>query len=307
MHDMNVNSLDLNLLRVFDAVLAERNVTRAAERLYLSQPAVSHALTRLRHAVGDDLFVKVPGGVRPTPRARELGAPVNEALAALEQALNPPEFDPATSTRSFRIATHDYLTTVLMADLAAHLAALAPGVSVRLRPTEGRALEMLDQQEADMAISAFGVLPERFDEQVLLRDRYVCVMRAGHPLAAARLTVGRFARARHLLISPRGDERGFVDTALAARGLSRRVAMIVNQFAPALGIVAASDLVLTVPERVVAGAADPSALHIAPCPVDTPDTFTKTSVVWHRRLGRHPALAWLRETLVQVAGDAPMS
>ncbi|MEM9300568.1 MAG: LysR family transcriptional regulator [Pseudomonadota bacterium] len=303
-HEMdNVGALDLNLLRVFDAVMAERNVTRASERLYLSQPAVSHALGRLRHALQDDLFVKVPAGVRPTPKALELSGPVGEALAALERALNPPVFDPKTSSRVFRIATHDYLVTVLIAELAAALAARAPGVSVRIRPTEGRALEMLDAQEADMAISAFGELPERFDEQVLMQDRYVCLMRPDHPLATGRITLKRFAAARHLLISPRGDARGFVDDALAAHGLTRHVAMIINQFSPAGGIVAASDLVVTASERIALAQAGRHQLVTRPCPVEVPATFTRTSVVWHRRLGEHPALAWLRALLVEVAAD----
>ncbi len=303
MHEMHIGALDLNLLRVFDAVMAERNVTRAAERLFLSQPAVSHALGRLRHVLADELFVKVPGGVRPTPRAQELAGPVNEALAALEQAFNPPAFDPARSTLRFRIATHDYLATVLMAALAERLAGEAPGISVRLRPTEGRALEMLDLQEADMAISAFGELPERFEERKLFDDHYVCVMRRDHPLAAKRLTLKRFAAARHLLISPRGDERGFVDTALAAEGLTRHVAMIINQFAPAARIVARSDLVLTVPARIAQQDAEAFDLKVMPCPVEVPESFTRTSVIWHRRLGRHPAFQWLQQVMAEVAAS----
>lgn len=295
-----MQNLDLNLLRVFDAVMQDRNVTRASERLFLSQPAVSHALTRLRHALKDDLFVKVPGGVRPTPRALDLAAPIGAALLALEEALSPADFDPASSNRRFRVATHDYLVTVLMADLAAHLTVTAPHVGIHVLPTEGRALEMLDQQEADIAISAFGELPARFESLPLFQDEYVCLMRADHPLATGRLTVKRFAAARHLLISPRGDARGFVDTALAARGMTRHVAMIINQFSPAAGIVAASDLVLTVPARIARRSAEPFGLRMKDCPVPVPESFTETSVAWHRRLGEHPANRWLRQALQAV-------
>lgn len=300
---MNVSSLDLNLLRVFDAVMTEGNVTRAADRLFLSQPATSHALGRLRHILKDDLFVKVPGGVRPTPRAQELAGPVHEALTSLEQAFNPPEFDPATSNRVIRVATHDYLVTTLMARVAADLADHAPGISLRLRPTAGRAPEMLDLQEVDMAVSAFGDLPERFDKAVLLRDRYCCVVRRGHPLARGKMTLKRFAEARHLLISPRGDERGFVDTDLAGQGMTRHIGLIINQFAPAGEIVAATDLVLTVPERLARMQADTHGLVVLPSPVEPPGAFTSTEVVWHRRLGNHPALTWFRDRLIALAAD----
>lgn len=297
---MNIQSLDLNLLRVFDAVMEERNVSRAAERLFMSQPAVSHALSRLRHSAKDELFVKSSGGMMPTPRAVELAVPVHDALSMLENAFNPPEFDPETSNRVFRIATHDYFTSVIAVDLAALLSNVAPGVSIRLKPTEGRALEMLDLQEADVAVSAFGELPDRFEETKLFEDRYVCVVRKAHLLAKGRMTLKKFASARHLLISPRGDERGFVDTALAREGLTRHVGMIVNQFASAPGIVAESDLVLTAPERIAIQAVEKHGCVLKPCPIEAPEAFTKTSVIRHKRLGNHPAIDWLCDLMVDV-------
>lgn len=300
---MNVKALDLNLLRVFDAVMAEGNVTRASQRLFLSQPATSHALGRLRHLLKDDLFVKVPGGVRPTPRALELAEPVHAALATLEQALNPPEFEPATSNRVIRLATHDYFTTLLMGDVASFLAEHAPRISLRLHPTAGRALEMLDLQEVDMAVSAFGELPERFSRAELFRDRYVCLVKRGHALTQGEFSVERFAAARHLLVSPRGDERGFVDTELAGRGLTRQVAMIINQFAPAGRLVAGSDLVLTASERLARLLTAEHDLVELPYPLDTPSAFSSSEVIWHRRLGAHPALAWFREVLVTLATE----
>ncbi|MEM1088825.1 MAG: LysR family transcriptional regulator [Pseudomonadota bacterium] len=304
MHKINVNALDLNLLRVFDAVMLERNVTRAAERLYLSQPAVSHALTRLRHTLKDPLFVKGPQGMQPTPRAVELAEPINGALMALKDALDPTVFDPAESNRSFTIATHDYLTTVLMDRVAAHLSEFAPGVRIHLKPTEGRALEMLDRQEVELAISAFGELGSRFTQQQLFEDGYVVLTRRDHPLAQGRLTVKRFAQARHLLVSPRGDARGWVDTVLAGQGMTRQVAMVINHFAPAGQIVAHSDLVLTLPERVAARFCEDPTLVQHPCPLKPLETFTRTSMVWHRRFGQHPALDWLRGTLLKVASAA---
>ena len=293
-------NLDLNLLRIFDAVMAERNVTRAARRLYLSQPAVSHALTRLRHALKDELFARVPGGVQPTQKALEISGPIGEALAALELALTSDAFDPLTSNRVFRIAAHDYFVTAMLAELGAALAAEAPGVSVRVRPTEGRALELLDSQDVDLAVSAFGELPERFEERVLLEDRYVCLLRRDHPLAKRKLSLPRYAAARHLLISPRGDERGFIDDALAKKGMTRHVAMVINQFSPVGSIIASSDLIVTLPERIAARHVNTCGLKQMGCPLDPPDAFTRTSVIWHRRLGSHPALTWLCDTMASV-------
>ncbi|MEO1247730.1 MAG: LysR family transcriptional regulator [Pseudomonadota bacterium] len=298
---MNINSIDLNLLKIFDAVMSEGNVTRASQRLYMSQPAVSHALNRLRHTLKDELFVKASSGVRPTPRAQELAGPVNLALSALAGALQTTRFDPENSDRVFRIATHDYLTTVLMANLARYLKVHAPKVRIQLKLMEGRALEMLDQQEADLAISAFGVLPARFESRTLIEDKYVVVMRSDHPLARQRLTVKRYAAASHLLVSPRGDPRGFVDTALARLGLTRHVAIVINQFSPAAAIVQQSDLLLTVPERIAKQHARSHDLRLTRCPVASPESYSITSMVWHSRFGKHPAHDWLRDVLLKVS------
>lgn len=298
---MSMGSLDLNLLRVFDAVMAERHVTRAAEKLFLSQSAVSHALTRLRHALKDELFIKVPGGVMPTPRAQELSVPVSRALRQLEDALSPAEFNPSSSTRVFRVAAHDYFATVLAESVAETLMRVAPDVSFRVRPTAGRALEQLDNQEVDFAISAFGELPERFESVGLLKDRFVCIMAKAHPLARQRLTLKRYAAARHLLISPKGDERGFVDQMLASEGLTRHVAMIINQFSPAGRIVASSDLLLTLPERLALQFAANESVKLCECPVGSPRAFNETVLVWHKSYGNHPALIWMRSVLEQTA------
>lgn len=300
---MNIGSLDLNLLRVFDAVMTERHVTRAADKLFLSQSAVSHALSRLRHSLKDELFIKMPGGVMPTPRALELSVPVAGALRQLEAALSPADFSPASSTRVFRVAAHDYFATIFAQSVAQELMSVAPHVSFRVRPTAGRALDQLDNQEVDFAISAFGELPERFEAVSLLKDRYMCVIAKTHPLAKQRLTAKRYAAARHLLISPKGDERGFVDQMLAAEGLTRHVAMIINQFSPAGKIVTNSDLILTLPERLAREFAVQYKLRICECPVTSPKVFNETKLVWHRSFGSHPALYWMKELIMQKANQ----
>lgn len=304
MHKMNLTALDLNLLKVFDAVYQTGNVTKAAERLYLSQPAVSHALSRLRHTLKDELFVKVPGGVQPTHRAMELATPVNEALNLLQRAVHPPKFEPREAKQIFCVATHDYSVATLMPRVIHQMQRKAPYCSVRLRPTEGRALEMLDNQEADMAISAFGELPERFERQLIMQDDYVCLAAKNHNLAQQTVTLKEFSQARHLLVSPKGDERGFIDTLLAKQGLTRHIAMIINQFTPAGNIVASSDLIVTLPRRLAMQQVQQFDLQWFECPLEAPDAYVNTSVVWHRRLGQDPGFSWFRALLMQLGQES---
>jgi DNA-binding transcriptional LysR family regulator len=302
---MNLRSLDLNLLLVFDAVMAERNVTRAADRIGLSQPAMSNALTRLRHHLKDELFVRSPDGMRPTARALELAAPIHEALSSLEQALDPALFDPAQSTRTFKIATNDYVAAVLMPKVMARLAEIAPGIDVRLVPLGGRMHELLDAQEVDFACTSVGEQPERFATRDIVEDSYVVLMRSGHPLGAYdRLRIEVYAAATHVLVTPRGDPRGFVDSALAARGLTRRLALTVNQFAAAPAIVAATDLVATIPKRAADLFGPPFGLIHRPCPVPAPREMSLVSLVWNRRLSRHPAFTWFAETFAHCVADS---
>ncbi|MBT0587486.1 LysR substrate-binding domain-containing protein [Alteromonas oceanisediminis] len=295
-----MKNIDLNLLKVFDVVMTERNVSKAAETLFLSQPAVSHALTRLRHSIGDKLFVKVPSGVAPTARAVELAQPIRQAIAMLESALSPERFEPSTSERTFRIAAHDYFTSVIAAPLAKALAERAPNMSVRVRPTAGRALEQLDRQEVDFAVSAFGEIPNRFASHVLIEDRYVCVLSAQHPLAHKNLTMQDYCAARHLLVSPKGDERGFVDTALAKLGRTRHIGMIINQFSPAGSVVENTDLIFTAPQRIAERFLSSCQVVTTTCPVVAPDTFTTTHLVWHNDFAGSSAHQWFIDTLVAV-------
>lgn len=296
---MNLRSLDLNLLLVFDAVMAERNVTRAADRVGLSQPALSNALTRLRGHLKDELFVRSPEGMRPTPRALELAAPIHEALASLEQALDPALFDPERSTRTFRIATNDYVASVLVPPLMARLGRIAPGIDLRIVPLGGRMHELLDSQEVDFGCTSVGELPDRFEAREIVEDSYVVLMRPDHPLSEGRMTLQAFAKASHILVTPRGDPRGFVDTALAQRGLTRRIGLTVNQFAAAPAIVAATDMIATIPKRAADLFGPPFGLAQKPCPVPAPRDMTVVSLVWNRRLARHPAFVWFADQLAE--------
>lgn len=300
---MNLRRLDLNLLVIFDALMTERNVTRAAGRVGLSQPAVSNALSRLRHYLKDELFVRSADGMHPTPRALELAGDVHSALTAIEVALDPMSFDPATAVRSFTIDTNDYTATTAIVPLMQCLAIEAPGVDVRVLPPNGRALERLESGEAHFAIGAYGELPERFGVEELDDNMFVVMMRADHPLAQGPFDIERYADARHLLITPRGDPVGFIDEALAEHGLSRRIALTVNQFSVAPAAVANSDMIVTLPKRIGDFYAPLFGLVMRPSPFGTPPEFRSIDLVWHKRLGHHPAYAWFRERLKCVIVD----
>ncbi|MGI9383514.1 MAG: LysR family transcriptional regulator [Methyloligellaceae bacterium] len=300
---MNLAGIDLNLLLVFDAVMSERHVTRAGQRIGMSQPAMSNALNRLRHHLEDELFVRGADGMRPTPRALELAEPIHSALAEIETALDPAVFEPATANRTFRIGTNDYAVTTLIPTLAARLGEEAPGVNIRTVPSAGRTLEMLDDQEIDFGIAAFADIPERFDALSLIEDIFVVMMRRHHPLAKRPLTLGDYAAAKHLLVSPRGDGQGYVDTELRAHGLTRQIAVTINNFSSIPAILAASDLIVTTPKRVADIFAPLYDFHTLPAPVPGPHEFSTATLVWHRRLAGHPAHVWFRELLEGVARD----
>src|SRR6202011_3561313 len=182
-----LGAIDLNLLVVFDAIMRDRSVTRAGRRLGLSQPAMSHALTRLRYMLTDELFVRSPNGMMPTPRADERATPIRIALDGLQQSLEPVQFEPSKATTTFRIAVDNYAAIVLVAPIAAHIAKIAPGVALDFRPSGTLNVpELLDRSELHLAIAPPGADGERFSVRRLLQDQFVVVHRKGHPAAKER-------------------------------------------------------------------------------------------------------------------------
>jgi DNA-binding transcriptional LysR family regulator len=300
---MNLRRVDLNLLPIFDALMRERNVTRAADKVGLSQPAFSNALARLRGFFEDDLFLRGPDGMRPTARALELADQVHEALAAIDAALDPVRFDPATAHRTFNVETNDYVVSAFFPALMQLLRVEAPGVDVRVTPQTGRSFERLDAQDIDLAISAFGDPPDRFGVEALSRDGYGVVMRKTHPLADDKLTLARYAGAIHVLVTPRGDPRGFIDEQLAERGLTRRIGLTVNQFASALPVVVGSDLIATLPLRIAQIGAKRFGLVLKDAPLLPPRGFQEVQMIWHKRLGAHPANSWFRSAMLRAAAS----
>lgn len=312
----NFRTLDLNLLRVFDAVMAERNLTRAAANLAMTQPAVSNALRRLRDALHDELVVRAGYGVQPTPRALELWPTVRAALEGLRAAIQPGDFDAAASRDSFVLAMADATAALVMPPLVRRLEASAPGLSLRVRPLltrDPRAL--LSSGELDLAIGYFPAAvtsielaamqdggPAPIEHQRLYDSEYVCVMRAGHPLASGPLDLDRYCAARHLLVSFSGRPFGFVDEALAALGRRRRVVLTVNQFFTAGQVVAQTDLLTVLPRRFVPTTGIAPGLVTRTLPMDLP--IVHVDQLWHHRHTARPSHAWLRATLAESARDA---
>jgi DNA-binding transcriptional LysR family regulator len=294
--------LDLNLLLVFDAVMSERHVTRAARRLGMTQPAVSNALGRLREALGDELVLKVPGGVAPTSRALAMWPSLRAALGQIRDTLRPPAFDPARMAAAFALAMNDDLASLFVPPLARRLERRAPEVDLRVVPNvKARAPAALERGEAAMVLCTFPRQGAHLHARPVLHDRYMAVMRQGHPLAKRPLTPERFASARHLLVSPRGDPRGFVDALLEARGFSRRVGLSIHHFSLAPRLVAETDLVATLTLRTVVQSGLGHRLHVVPLPFELPPVEVR--LVWHEREQNNPAHAWLRSELCALGAE----
>lgn len=311
----NFRTLDLNLLRVFDQVMSERNLTRAARNLAMTQPAVSNALHRLRDSLGDKLVTRSGYGVAPTPRALALWPAVTDALRQLEAAITPGDFVAAKASSTFMLAMADATAAELMPGLVEILENDAPGVSMRVLPLTTRdPRPLLDEGQIDLAIGFFpAVLADltaqaqsggmaSFDHQRLYDGEYVCVMRKGHPLARGPFTLKRYCAARHLLVSFSGRPFGFVDEALASLDQKRRIVLTVNQFFTAGRVVAGSDLLAVLPRHFVTVTGMASELALRDLPLEMPPVHVDS--LWHRRQGQRSDHAWLRLAVAATAKKA---
>lgn len=312
---ISLRSLDLNLLKVFDVVMAERSLTRAAQQLSLTQPAVSNALRRLREAIGDDLLVRKGRNLEPTPRGQELWQAVNDTLKRLQAAIVPSVFDPTDATTTFVLTMADATAAEMMPPLVELITEHAPGVSLRVVPLTTRdPRRLLDEGHADLAIGNFPAVMSdltaraqsgevvSFVHHRLFQGDYVCVMRRDHPLAKGTFTLDRYCGARHMLVSFSGRAFGFIDEALAALGRSRRVVLTVNQFFTAGKVVAHSDLLTVLPRHFVnvTGFADQLVLRELPFPAPP----IQVDALWHQRQDGSTAHAWLRTQVKALAEKA---
>jgi DNA-binding transcriptional LysR family regulator len=283
---------DLNLLAVFDAIMQERHIGRAGERLGLTQPAVSHALGRLRTLTGDRLFVKHARGVKPTPRASALAETIAPALAALQASLDPAQdFQPRTVTRNIVIGASDYASLTLISAMATDLRREAPLMDLSVRAiSRADAAQALRRKDVDLAIGPLSAAPEGVAMTPLFKERFVMIARNNHPALTGPLTVEAFAALPHLLVSPAGDASGMLDPALRERGLSRRVAFTVPHFLVAPFLIETTDLVAVMPERVAMRMRPAARFEIYEMPVHMPpwtvglalseETLTDACMVW---------------------------
>ncbi len=300
-HHINLAGIDLNLLVVFDALMTEQNVTRAGERLGLSQPATSNALARLRSLINDDLFIRTAAGLRPTPTALALKQQLRPALQQIQAALlEQSTFNPATSDRVFAIGMSDYGEFTLLPRLMQTLQTIAPQVSVQIRSGDRqKLLALLDSGEIDLAC---GVFPEKIawhKEQLLFQESYVCVCRRAHPVIGSSLSLEEFLAVSHLLVSVKEDRIGRVDTRLAEQNLKRHIALSIPHFLTAPFILAQTDLVATLAQRIALTFAQHQPLKLLPMPL--PIAGFSVFMRWHRMTETSPACQWLRSIVLEVS------
>src|SRR5437588_4876561 len=300
MKQIDLRRADLNLLVVFQVLLAERHVGRAAKRLALTQSAASHALGRLRDLFGDPLFVRHPKGVEPTTRALALAPAIADILNRAQSVLASPAFDPKLAC-SFTIATIDLTVPTIIVPLIEHLRRVAPAIDLRVVPlVREHVVAAFDRQEIDMAILNFPDPPTRIARLPALKDRYVGIARRGHPgLKGKRLTAKAYAALPHLLFSPRGDPKGIIDEPLAqVSGRKRRVVVTVPHILAAPLIVARTDLVTVIAERIARIYASELDLILFEPPVSLPD-FT-INVLTSAARADDPAIQWLQQQVMHV-------
>jgi DNA-binding transcriptional LysR family regulator len=296
---MNLHGIDLNLLVAFDALNSERNVTRAGSRIGRTQPAMSAALSRLRYLLRDELFVRGPNGLQPTPRAVELAEPISLALREIQRTLQFTQgFDPGNSTMSFSIGVSAHAGSVILPRILSLLAEKAPGIDIKVRDYSSRddAIAMLDSGAVDLTVGIPPTPTSRILSARLFQERFVCILRKDHPILDRRFDAETFLSLTHILVAPDNEGLDVADAALASKNLKRRAAVTIPHMQGAPSLVASSDMVATVIESVVAhsGFAEHLAVFDFPLPLN-PIPFVLS---WHRRNDGHPAQQWLRNGIM---------
>lgn len=294
----NISQLEVRLLVVFDALMAERSATRAGRRLGLSQPAVSNALHRLRSILGDELFHRTSDSMLPTPRAIELAVPVGQVLRQIESAMEPAKFSPSESNRSFRLAISPPVGLVMLPGLAKRLETAAPGVQVQVRSTPSmQAVSMLDSQAVDMVIGVMKGPPKRYPSRVLYRDTYVALMRADHKMSRQKFSLERFAALDHVLVSQTTQIYNLFDDAIAQQGMKRNIRITTTDWLAAAEIIGTTDLVTAIFKRTADVIMKSSRRRLTVRPIRLPPF--DIVMLWHNSFSTHPAYEWLQETIAQ--------
>lgn len=297
MHQVDLSAVDLNLLKLFEALVRERSVTLAGLRLGLSQPAASRALGRLRSMLGDRLVVRGKLGLELTPRGEALAGPVAKLLDDARGIMAPAVFDPASATGRITIAAHDHLSLVVLAGLAARFERHAPALSLHIAQPAGDNVRLVEQGGADLALGVFEALPGSFHRRSLYTDRLVCLVRSGHPSLADGWGLESYTSLRHIAVTISGVGESAVDAALSALGRTRHVALRVPHFLAAAMLVADSDMVLTVPGRLARLLSEKLQLSLLDLPL--PVASLSPAMIWHERFHRDPAHGWVRQQMVE--------
>jgi DNA-binding transcriptional LysR family regulator len=303
---MNIRSLDLNLLLAFESLMIEGNVTRAARRSGLSQPAMSNALARLRRAFDDPLLVRTPEGMKPTPVAQGLIVPVRAALDGLRAVLEEkPAFDAALSHRTFRLLANDYAEIVLLAPMIKELRAEASGITLRVDRPRSLFQPPASSSLADSFDLAIGFFPDALSLETNLRsellweENNVCIARHAHPSIRGKLSLKQYVSASHVAVFYKSEGTGIIDSLLEQKGYSRRTVILVPHFASVGFMVGTSDLIATVPERLALEFVQHLNLQVLPVPVVIPPF--RTMMLWHERSHTDPAHIWLRSLVARTA------
>ena len=301
---MNLQTLDLNLLKVFEALAEERSATKAGDRVGLTQSSVSNALNRLRQVFSDELFIRTPQGMQPTPRAEQLEGPIRFALAHLRDALaSPTEFDLASATGEIRISSVDYLVASLATKLASAVTESARNVDLRFIPLDKATMfSDLDSDRVDLVISSFVDPPKRLLSRLFMHDRLKCLGRVGHPAFDGGLTIERYASYPHILISRKPDNRDMLDSIMTERGFRRRVGMTVGHIQSVPAMLAQTDYLATIPVLAEPALTALGTCETVPLPFDMP--AWPIDMIWSRRADSDPLQAWARAQLLEIASAA---
>jgi DNA-binding transcriptional LysR family regulator len=300
---MELNEIDLNLLVLFQQLMIERRVSKVADNLGVTQPAVSNSLAKMRRLFADDLFIRTPAGMVPTPFAEQLGESVGYALSMIHGGLNQQtKFDPAKARMNVTIGMTDIGEIVFLPRFVERLAAEAPGVT--LNTVRNSAVNLRDDMEAGRVDLAIGLLPQLkagFFQRRLFRQRYVCLFRRGHRLDRKRLTLTDYRAAEHVVVVSAGTGHGKVDELLRRAGVERLVRLTVPHFVSVGHILQGTDLVATVPERLAERLSQPFGLAWLPHPVRLPEV--SINAFWHAKMHRSPANRWLRSVVFELYAE----
>lgn len=302
---MELSDIDLNQLVLFHQLMVERRVSKVADKLGLTQPAVSNSLARLRRLFGDELFLRTPSGMVPTPFAEQLAQSVGDALALIHSGLNQQtRFDPASEKRSVTIGMTDIGEIVFLPTLVERLRREAPGVTLNtVRNTAVTLRDDMESGKVDLAIGLLPMLKAGFFQRRLFLQRYVCLFRQGHPIDKRKLTLSALREAEHLVVVAAGTGHGKADELIRRAGVERVVRLTVPHFVGVGQILQRTDLVATVPERLAQHLAEPFGLRYLPHPVPLPQV--SINAFWHAKMHRSPAHQWLRAVVFELFADDP--